>query len=157
MITRKSIAAITIICILSACLTLARPNAVQPAAQQPVLGVVSTSAEDDRQEAQADMLIEAAEQGGFDVLSMPVERTQEEQIARAAAACDFNMKVCEHLKQQVDNIFHDEVCRKVFGNITPTVDAFAEFFLQLAPIVRTAQAERQEKVRKYTDKYRRGE
>ena len=91
-----------------------------------------------------------------EIEAMP-SSTQEEQIARAAAACDFNMKVCEHLKQQVDNIFHDEVCRKVFGNITPTVDAFAEFFLQLAPIVRTAQAERQEKVRKYTDKYRRGE
>ena len=91
-----------------------------------------------------------------EIEAMP-SSTQEEQIARAAAACDFNMKVCEHLKQQVDNIFHDEVCRKVFGNITPTVDVFAEFFLQLAPIVRIAQMERQEKVRKYTDKYRRGE
>lgn len=93
MITRKSIAAITIICILSACLTLARPNAVQPAAQQPVLGVVSTSAEDDRQEAQADMLIEAAEQGGFDVLSMPVERTQEAQIEAIRALIAYQADV----------------------------------------------------------------
>lgn len=90
-----------------------------------------------------------------EVEAMPSD-TQEEQIARAVAACDFNMKICGQLKQQVDETFHDDVCRKVFGDITPTVDAFAEFFIQLAPLVSIAQAEQHERVRKYTDKYRKG-
>lgn len=82
MTTRKYIAAILLVFMFSVLLfhTLFRTHTEQSTMQLPVLGIVSTSAEDDRQETQTDMLIEAAEQGGFEVLSMPVERTQEAQI-----------------------------------------------------------------------------
>ena len=49
-------------------------------AHVPVLGIVTTAAEDDRREAQSEALVHAAEEHGFKVLEMPVERTQEAQI-----------------------------------------------------------------------------
>lgn len=54
-----------------------RPVETEP---QPVMGIVSTTAEDDRRETQTQALLQAAEAGGFTVLSMPVERTQQAQI-----------------------------------------------------------------------------
>lgn len=45
-------------------------------AHVPVLGIVTTAAEDDRREAQSEALVHAAEEHGFKVLEMPVERTQ---------------------------------------------------------------------------------
>lgn len=87
-----------------------------------------------------------------DIQSMP-SATNDELIAKGLAACRVNKEICEDLKIKVNNIFHDDVCRKLFGNITPSVMAFAEFFEQLSPIVRNAQAEQYEKIKKYTDKY----
>ena len=54
-------------------------------AHVPVLGVVTTAAEDDRREAQSEALVHAAEEHGFKVLEMPVERTQEAQIEAVRA------------------------------------------------------------------------
>ena len=51
----------------------------------PVLGIVTTAAEDDRREAQSEALVHAAEEHGFKVLEMPVERTQEAQIEAVRA------------------------------------------------------------------------
>ena len=51
----------------------------------PVLGIVTTAAEDDRREAQSEALVHAAEKHGFKVLEMPVERTQEAQIEAVRA------------------------------------------------------------------------
>lgn len=50
-----------------------------------VLGIVTTAAEDDRREAQSEALVHAAEEHGFKVLEMPVERTQEAQIEAVRA------------------------------------------------------------------------
>ena len=54
-------------------------------AHVPVLGIVTTAAEDDRREAQSEALVHAAEEYGFKVLEMPVERTQEAQIEAVRA------------------------------------------------------------------------
>ena len=54
-------------------------------AHVPVLGIVTTAAEDDRREAQSEALVHAAEEHGFKVLEMPVERTQEAQIEAVRA------------------------------------------------------------------------
>ena len=51
----------------------------------PVIGIVTTAAEDDRRESQSEALVQAAEQHGFKVLKMPVERTQEAQIEAVRA------------------------------------------------------------------------
>ena len=46
-------------------------------AHVPVLGIVTTAAEDDRREAQSEALVHAAEEHGFKVLEMPVEREEQ--------------------------------------------------------------------------------
>lgn len=91
--------------------------------------------------------------------TMP-EDTQRERIAKISTEAKFTMEICTQLKQKVDAAFHDEVCRKVFGDITPSVSAFAEFFDQLGGLLRKFAAERDEefkrKTAKYTEKYNRG-
>ena len=84
--------------------------------------------------------------------SMPCD-TEEQQIARAIAALEFNSIVCNWMAEQFNAVFQDDVKQKVFGDITPTGEAWAEFMYQLAPIVQTAKAEQSERVRKYTAKY----
>lgn len=79
--------------------------------------------------------------------------TEEQQIARASAALEFNFDVCGWMKEQINTVFQDNVSGKVFGNITPTGEAWAEFLYQLAPIIQTARAEQSERVRRYTAKY----
>ena len=86
------------------------------------------------------------------IAAMPVS-TPQEQVARALAASKFNAEICGKLRERIDSVFHDTVCKKVFGDIEPTLDTYAEFFFQLTPLIRSAQAERQEKLRKYIEKY----
>ena len=87
-----------------------------------------------------------------DVKAMP-DGTRDEQLAQTIALSDLSTDICRRLKGQLDSIFHDEVCRKVFGNITPGIDLFAEFFSQLAPIIKNAASEQNKRIRKYTEKY----
>ena len=84
--------------------------------------------------------------------SMPCD-TEGQQIARAIAALEFNSIVCNWMAEQINAVFQDDVKQKVFGDITPTGEAWAEFLYQLAPIVQMAKAEQSERVRKYTAKY----
>ena len=63
-------------------------------AHVPVLGIVTTAAEDDRREAQSEALVHAAEEHGFKVLEMPVERTQEAQI-EAVRSLMLLLKYCQ--------------------------------------------------------------
>ena len=84
--------------------------------------------------------------------SMPCD-TEEQQIARAIAALEFNSIVCNWMAEQINAVFQDDVKQKVFGDITPTGEAWAEYLYQLAPIVQMAKAEQSERVRKYTAKY----
>ena len=83
---------------------------------------------------------------------MPCD-TEEEQLARVTAALEFNSSVCNWMAEQINAVFQDDVKQKVFGDITPTGEAWAEFMYQLAPIVKMAKVEQSERVRKYTAKY----
>lgn len=77
-----------------------------------------------------------------------------EQLSTAAS---LNLKVCTEMKERVDALFGDEVCRKVFGDIVPSMTAFSDFFDQLAPFIEEYGREREAKLRqrleKYTKKY----
>ncbi len=101
--------------------------------------------------------MEQVYQDGLDKINAMPTDTEEQRVAKCAAACKFNSDVCEDLRQRVDKLFKDDVCRKVFGPITPGVYEFAQFFEQLAPIVKQAQEERAARIRKYTDRYHRKE
>lgn len=54
---------------------------------------------------------------------------------------------------EIDSIFGDGACRKVFGNIVPNPYLFADFFEQLTPIVKQYLDVRQKKI---AEKYSRG-
>ena len=69
------------------------------------------------------------------------------------AVSAFSAQLCRELKTEVDAAFRDHVCEKVFGNITPSLELFAEFFRQLHPFIKEAAVERNKRIRKYTEKY----
>jgi len=100
--------------------------------------------------------MESTYQEGFDKINAMPTSTQAEQVDKCAAACKFNADVCRELKEKVDGLFKDEVCRKVFGPGIPGLYEFSQFFSQLAPIVKKAQEERTAHVRKYIDRYHKG-
>jgi hypothetical protein len=88
--------------------------------------------------------------------AMP-EGTREESLAKIAASAAFNLELCTRMKCRVDEIFRDDVCRKVFGDVVPSLDAFYEFFDQLGEVIRGFKRELDEDLQKrigrYTDKY----
>ena len=90
-----------------------------------------------------------------EIQSMPNE-TREQQAFIVLAALEFNSDLCAWMAEQVNAVFQDDVKAKVFGNITPTGEAWAEFLYQLAPIVYKAKAEQSEKVRQYKKKKKKG-
>lgn len=51
----------------------------------------------------------------------------------AISAMEFNTELCETMKSRVDDIFGAETCRKVFGDILPGAECFAEFFDAIRP------------------------
>ena len=91
-----------------------------------------------------------------EIEKMP-DSTQREALEKVSALAAANLEICNTLKASVDATFRDEVCRKVFGNITPSLSAFTEFFAQLSSLVQTFGAElneeRRAKIEKYTAKY----
>lgn len=53
------------------------------------------------------------------------------------------------LKEEVDRLFGEETCRKVFGDILPSVDLFVEFFGSLIPFIEAHRQDRMKKMSKY--------
>ena len=89
-----------------------------------------------------------------EISAMPGD-TDKQQIERALAAVRFNSELCDWMTGQINAVFQDDVKQKVFGDIIPTGEAWAEFLYQLAPIIQTSRAEQSDRVRKYTAKYKR--
>ncbi len=87
-----------------------------------------------------------------------VAAAKAEQLSVVAS---LNLKVCTEMKERVDALFGDDVCRKVFGNIIPGMAAFSDFFDQLAPFIEEYGRERESKLRqrleKYTKKYQKND
>ena len=85
------------------------------------------------------------------------EETPQEAKAKISAAANLNLEVCTMLKQKVDEAFQDQVCKKVFGDVVPSVAAFAEFFAQFGELLskfsKEIAEERKKRIGKYTDKY----
>lgn len=76
--------------------------------------------------------------------------TEQEKMDKLRRVMAFNLAIHQELKEQVDGVFHDEACRKVFGDIVPPVEAYAEFFTQLTPFIQQYAKERGEKMGQYS-------
>lgn len=55
----------------------------------------------------------------------------------------------EEIKRKVDSLFGESTCKKVFGDILPSMDLFVEFFGSLVPFLEEYKNERLEKMGKY--------
>lgn len=54
------------------------------------------------------------------------------------------------LTKEVDNLFGEGTCRKVFGDITPGFELFIEFFEQLMPYLQEFAKEKAQRMSKYS-------
>ena len=79
-----------------------------------------------------------------------VAAAKAEQLSVVAS---LNLKVCTEMKDRVDALFGDEVCRKVFGDIVPGMAAFSDFFDQLTPFMEEYGRERAEENRRRVERY----
>lgn len=80
-----------------------------------------------------------------------------DKVTQLVTVADLNLTICRQMKERVDAVFADEVCRKVFGDIVPGLDAFSAFFEKLSPFVlehqKNMRDKSEERVRKYTERY----
>lgn len=51
---------------------------------------------------------------------------------------------------EVDSLFGEGTCRKVFGGITPTLDLYIDFFSQLIPYLQEFAKEKTQRMSKYS-------
>lgn len=56
----------------------------------------------------------------------------------------------KELKERVDGLFGADTCRKVFGDILPSVDMFIEFFSLILPFFEDYKKDRMAKMNKYS-------
>lgn len=87
-----------------------------------------------------------------EISAMP-HSTPDERFAQLTALAAVNNEACSTLKEKVDFVFGADTCRKVFGDIVPSIDAFSDFFNQLSDIMAERCSVRMEKLRQYTEKY----
>lgn len=89
-----------------------------------------------------------------EIAAMPT-KTEKEHFAQLAAKADYDLQVCRVLMAKIDAAFADAVCRKVFGNIVPSVALIGEFFAQLKGVIIKLGEEREKNspMWKYTEKY----
>lgn len=81
---------------------------------------------------------------------------QEKQISDyeySRGAASLSLKMHTFFKERVDGLFGADTCRKVFGDIVPSVDQYCDFMAQLAPYFEKYGKERQKKLmQKYSPK-----
>lgn len=78
------------------------------------------------------------------------DETEEQRFDKQRKALAYNLEIHRKLRDRLDGVFHDEVCRKVFGGIVPPIDAYAEFFELLTPFIQKYGRERAQKMGKYS-------
>lgn len=80
-----------------------------------------------------------------------------DKVTQLSMVADLNLTICQQMKERVDAVFADDVCRKVFGDIIPGLDAFSEFFEKLSPFVleyqESMRSKSEARIKKYTEKY----
>ena len=90
-----------------------------------------------------------------EMLDQEYEEKQLSDHERFRKVADFNLKVHEFFKDRVDGLFGDGTCRKVFGDIVPSMDLYVDFISQLAPYFEKYGNESQKKLmQKYIPKRR---
>ncbi|HIW14913.1 MAG TPA: hypothetical protein H9691_05665 [Firmicutes bacterium] len=102
----------------------------------------------DEFQAQQDVFRQEAEQ-----LDREREEKKLSEYDHSRKVAAFNLKIHEFFKDRVDGLFGEGTCRKVFGDIVPSLDLYVDFINQLAPYFEKYSKERQKKLmQKYNPK-----
>lgn len=56
----------------------------------------------------------------------------------------------QDMMSEIDGLFGDGTCKKVFGDITPTFDLYLDFFEQLTPYLNEFAKEKAQRMSKYS-------
>lgn len=78
---------------------------------------------------------------------IPLE--EPEDITGRISTVDKIVEIEKETKGKVDGLFGEGTCRKVFGDILPSMDLFVEFFGSLIPFLEEYKADRMKKMGKY--------
>ena len=80
---------------------------------------------------------------------------KQEAMARITDAAQSNLEFCQQMVTRVNDLLADgDACKKIFGEGTPSMLAFSEFFSQLASLIQQFTTEEQRRNRKYSEKYK---
>lgn len=94
---------------------------------------------------------DAAEKNGEDETE-----TLQLDFDKVMAAAKRRTALCEWACENLDRIFGEGCCRKVFGNVTPDESLIEEFLDAVTPILDKFAAERHEKIRLRYNRGRKG-
>lgn len=96
-----------------------------------------------------DMLSRVQEKiSGMEEEAKALDQTATDQAIREKVT--FTENICKYLVSEVDGLFGQETCRKVFGDIVPAPEYILEFLEALTPYFEKEVAKRQEKRAKYS-------
>ena len=70
--------------------------------------------------------------------------------ARMKAEVEYNEKIHSEIMSEVTSVLGKDACRKIFGDILPSVEMYGELFEQLMPYFQKYAQERAEKMQKYS-------
>lgn len=68
----------------------------------------------------------------------------------------LNLEIHEYFKDQIDGLFGPDTCRKVFGDIVPHIDLYADFLEQLTPYFEKYAKDRQNRIKSKYSATRKG-
>lgn len=78
------------------------------------------------------------------------EKFKDDEDAQTRELLQLNEKVLKGMVAGFDSALGKDTCKKVFGDIIPTVYMFQDFMDQLLPILEEGQREQQERQMKYS-------
>lgn len=88
----------------------------------------------------------------MDQISGQAEELEKQETADITGQLDLVEKIVaieRKTKQDVEELFGEGTCRKVFGEILPSMDLFVEFFGSILPFFEEYKKERMRKMGKY--------
>lgn len=89
--------------------------------------------------------------GFYNLLDDLLKRAEDAKITDEdiTGSMDQIVKLNSETAEKVDGLFGPGTCKKVFGDITPGLDLFMDFFFQILPFFEENAKKREEKMKKY--------
>lgn len=85
-------------------------------------------------------------------------KVQKENIADndVQGQLNYKMEISKSIMEEIDKLFGEDTCKKVFGDIVPDMFAITEFFTAIMPIIQKHGNERNKMIKQKYNAGRRG-